>query len=134
MLHNDDRTGFRCCASECDSSIQVEIDIKPGSDPNCFNINGHGVIPVAILGTAYFDISQVDPVSLYFGGLQVRVRGKKGPLCSVEDVNGDGFSDLVCHFEDDASSWSAGETMAELHGLFIDGTQFSSSGQICISP
>ena len=25
----------------------VAIDIKPGSDPNCININGHGVIPVA---------------------------------------------------------------------------------------
>jgi hypothetical protein len=31
---------------------EVGIDIKPGSDPNCFNINGHGVIPVAILGSS----------------------------------------------------------------------------------
>ena len=27
----------------------VTIDIKPGSNPNCFNINGHGVIKEAPL-------------------------------------------------------------------------------------
>ena len=41
------------------------IDIKPGSDPNCININGHGVIPVAILGSEDFDVSLVDPDTLY---------------------------------------------------------------------
>ena len=33
----------------------VAIDIKPGSDPNCFNNDGHGVIPVAILSSTDFD-------------------------------------------------------------------------------
>jgi len=28
--------------------IEVVIDIKPGSDPNCFNNNERGVIPIAI--------------------------------------------------------------------------------------
>lgn len=42
-------------------AIQVEIDIKPGSDPNCFNNDGHGTIPVAILGRADFDVSAIDP-------------------------------------------------------------------------
>ncbi len=55
----------------------VDIDIKPGSDPNCFNINGHGVILVAILGSETFDVTLVDPLSLSFGGLNVRVRGKR---------------------------------------------------------
>jgi hypothetical protein len=30
--------------------LRVPIDIKPGSYPNCFNNDGNGVIPVAILG------------------------------------------------------------------------------------
>ena len=38
--------------------LQVAIDIKPGSDPNCFNNNGNGVIPVAILGSASFDVAE----------------------------------------------------------------------------
>jgi hypothetical protein len=55
------------------STPEVEIDIKPGSYPNCFNINGHGVIPVAILGSADFDVAQIDVTTLDFAGLQVRV-------------------------------------------------------------
>lgn len=31
--------------------IEVTIDIKPRSYPNCFNVNGKEVIPVAILGS-----------------------------------------------------------------------------------
>jgi len=38
--------------------IEVEIDIKPGSDPNSINPNSNGVIPVAILGSAIFDASR----------------------------------------------------------------------------
>lgn len=133
-LHKDERIGFRCCADDCVASREVDIDIKPGSDPNCFNSNGHGVIPVAILGKLDFDVSQIDTASLYFGGLEVRVRGNKGPLCSMEDMDDDGITDLVCHFEDDATSWSTGESVAELEGLLIDGTKITGSGSICIVP
>lgn len=110
------------------------IDIKPGSDPNCFNINDHGVIPVAILGSEDFDVSEIDLASLLFGGLQVRVRGNKGPLCSIEYSNEDVYHDLVCHFEDDTSNWSNGSGEATLFGNLIDGTPFEGKDSICIVP
>jgi len=132
--HTDPRLGFRCCADDCASTLQVEIDIKPGSEPNCFNVNGHGVIPVAILGSQVLDVSQVDPESLIFGGLQVRIRGNKGPLCHMEDTNGDGFSDLVCQFEDEAENWSAGDANAQLDGTLFDGRVFTASDSICVVP
>jgi hypothetical protein len=81
-------------------ATQVTIDIKPGSDPNCFNINSHGVIPVAILGSDSFDVTEIAQESLSFGGLEVRVRGNKGPLCRVDYSDGDEYLDLVCQFED----------------------------------
>lgn len=116
-------------------SIQVAIDIKPGSEPNCFNINDHGVIPVAILGSETFDAEDVDDSTLSFGGLEVRVRGNKGPLCGVEDANGDGFTDLVCHFEDDPSNWDVGEAaQATLSGMTLEGERFEGTGAICIVP
>jgi len=132
--HTDSWTGFRCCAEECVTTLSVEIDVKPGSDPNCFNINGHGVVPVAILGSEVFDVAQVDIGSLYFGGLGVRVRGSKGPTCHIEDTNADGFLDLVCQFEDDAENWSAGGATADLEGTTLDGRQFEASDSICIVP
>ena len=114
--------------------MTVLIDIKPGSDPNCFNINGHGVIPVAILGSAEFDVNEVDPLSLSFDGLEVRLRGQRGPLCSLEDSNGDGFTDLVCHFEDDASYWAEGETIGTITGQLFDGTAIEGADSICVVP
>jgi len=41
-------------------SSAVEIDIKPGSCPNSWNRESNRVLPVAILGTEDFDVTQID--------------------------------------------------------------------------
>ena len=112
--------------------VDVNIDIKPGSNPNCFNINGHGVVPVAILGSSEFDVNSINLESLSFGGLEVRVRGNRGPLCSFEYVNDDEFLDLVCHFEDNSDYWSPGDGVAGLTGELQDGTSFKGTDSICV--
>jgi len=43
-----------------DPVILVHIDIKPESCPNPVNSNSRGLLPVAILGSADFDVSQID--------------------------------------------------------------------------
>ena len=114
--------------------IPAAIDIKPGSDPNCFNANGHGVIPVAILGSDSFDVTEIAQDSLSFGGLEVQVRGNKGPLCQVDYSDGDEYLDLVCQFEDNSDSWSPGEGEATLTGSFNGGGDFEGTDSICIVP
>lgn len=114
--------------------VKVDIDVKPGSEPNCINLNGHGVIPVAVLGSSSFDVADIDQDALSFGGLDVRSRGKKGPLCSFEDVNLDGIHDLVCHFEDNPDLWEAGDDEATLTGVLMDGTQIKGTDAICLVP
>jgi hypothetical protein len=116
------------------SIVDVEIDVKPGSDPNCFNLNGHGVIPVAINGRPDFDVYDIDVNTVLFDGLAVRVRGNRGPLCSIEDWNTDGFLDMVCHFEDDPANWVGGGSTATLTGNLLDGTPFEGTDDICIVP
>ena len=119
----------------CDPTINVLIDIKPGSDPNCFNINGHGVIPVAILSSDTFDVADVDVGTVALGALSVRIRGNRGPLCGLEDVNDDGLVDLVCQFEDDPTFWNPnGDGTATLSGLLLDGTPFEGTDAICTRP
>lgn len=44
--------------------VVVEIDIKPGSCPNPFNSKSRGSVPVAIVGTADFDVETVDPATI----------------------------------------------------------------------
>ncbi|NVL92357.1 MAG: hypothetical protein HWN71_04885 [Desulfobacterales bacterium] len=109
-------------------------NLKPGSVPNCFHIDGHGVIPVAILGSDDLDVYDIDPDSLLFGGLAVRVRGNKGPLCHFEDTNSDSFLDLVCQFEDDASNWVEGDSTATLTGNLFDGSAIEGTDSICVVP
>ena len=113
----------------------VEIDVKPGSDPSCFNINGHGVVPVAIFGSATADATLIDTSTLVFAGLETAVRGKKGPQCSQQDRNNDGYLDLVCQFEDDASNWSPdSDSEGTLVGELFDGTPITGTGDICGVP
>ena len=49
--------------------IEVPIDINPGSCPNPVNIKDKGVLPIAILGTDYFDVSQVDIATVQLAGV-----------------------------------------------------------------
>jgi len=84
----------------CLAKIEVDIDIKPGSYPNSINLGSNGVIPVAILSTADFDATQVDPGTVTLSGAGVAVKGKGNKyLASQEDVNGDGLLDLVVKVE-----------------------------------
>ena len=82
---------------EC-GTIQVQIDIKPGSDANSINLGSHGLIPVAIFSNAGFDATEIDADTVELAGSSVAVRGKGNKLmASTDDVNGDGFIDLVIH-------------------------------------
>jgi hypothetical protein len=49
--------------------LMVPIDIKPGSCPNPLNMDGTGVLPVAIMGTDELDVTQIDPASIALEGV-----------------------------------------------------------------
>ena len=90
----------------------VDVDIKPGSNPNSINPRKKGVIAVAILGSSDFDVTQVDVTTVLFGpdGATPTHNGH------VEDVNTDGFIDFVVHFKAPDSGIACGDTDATLTG------------------
>ena len=105
------------------ATIEVSIDIKPGSDTNPINPNSNGNIPVAILSTTDFDApSMVDVSSLTFG----RTGNEKSlAFCNQngEDVNGDGLLDQVCHFETQLTGLVNPKIRyGNLKGYTVDGT------------
>lgn len=112
------------------STITVNIDIKPGSDPNSINLKSNGVIPVAILGSSDYDVSDIDVSSLAFGpgGASAAHDGH------LEDVNDDGLTDLVVHFPTQDTGLSDGDTEATLTGQTNGGQDLEGSDSVRIAP
>lgn len=86
----------------CPEHMPVSIDIKPGSSTNPIKLSSQGIIPVAVLTTAAFDASQFIPDMAHMGDANTPM----SDLCmsatavrwAYQDVNGDGFRDLVFFF------------------------------------
>jgi hypothetical protein len=116
--------------------LQVVVDIKPGDGTNCINNNGSGVIPVAILGSADFDVRTVDAGTVQLQGMGVRVAGRSAKLLAhFEDVNMDSYEDLVVQIEDLDGTFEEGQTTATVTALLLDGvTPIQGSDSICIVP
>ncbi len=142
--------------------LAVPLDIKPGSCPNPFNRHGHGVLPVALVGTAEFDPTEVDLSTLQLsradgvGGSVAPNEGPPGPHSMVKDAarlfdgepcdcqnhGPDGVDDLSMKFRTDelveALELDAlpGGSVVELvlAGSLLDGTAFVANDCIVILP
>jgi hypothetical protein len=112
----------------------INIDIKPGSDPNSINLGSKGVIPVAILSSDDFDASTVDPLTVKLADAEVKVKGKSGNVGSLEDVNGDGLLDLVVQVYIEGLALTAGDIEAELTGETFGGIPIVGSDSIRVVP
>lgn len=99
-------------------SLVAPIDIKPGSCPNSWNRGSNGVLPVAVLGTEDFDVTEIDVSSVTLsradgtGGSVGPNEGPPGPhsvfedvgtpfegeACDCHEAEGDGILDLSLRF------------------------------------
>jgi hypothetical protein len=91
--------------------IPVPVDIKPTSCRNPFNVGQKGVTPVAILGTAGFDVTEIDPASVSMQGVSPLrwsledVATPYEPYIGKQDAfdcteeGPDGYMDLTLHFD-----------------------------------
>lgn len=99
------------------STIEVSIDIKPGSATNPINLSSTGSIPVTILSTSTFDATAVDPASVCFGDAESPAERDCIALDGgIEDINGDGQPDLLLRFKTRETGIDPGDTQACLTG------------------
>jgi concanavalin A-like lectin/glucanase superfamily protein len=104
-------------AGKCEVTT-VAVDIKPGSLPNSINPKSKGKLPVAILTTNAFDATTVDPTTVRFG----QTGTEAAPVQSaLEDVDGDGDTDMILHFNTQDTGIVCGDTSASLTGETFGG-------------
>jgi len=91
------------------TEIVVPIDIKPQSCPNPLNVKSQGVLPVAILGTDDFDVTNINPDTVTLEGqlaLKSALEDVATPYESTDKTDcldcitdgPDGHLDLILHF------------------------------------
>ncbi|MCH8992835.1 MAG: HYR domain-containing protein, partial [Acidobacteria bacterium] len=135
------------------SFILVPVDIKPRSCPNPLSLKtdrrigpageGSGLLPVAILGTASFDVSTVDPSTITLSGiapLRWEFEDVSTPVdmdsttdCECTTAGPDGLTDLTLKFSQDQfiatlDSVATGDVILPvLTGKTYDGTPIAGS-------
>jgi hypothetical protein len=142
-------------------TLVAHLDIRPGSCPNSVNASSKGVVSIALVGSADFDVSQVDVDSIRLSrsdGVGTNLpqeasrRSKPffadvtSPTCSGAcDCNdsrkADGTNDLILKFSTQTMAQqlelAGGErkafVMLRITGMLLDGTAFEASDCIVLS-
>jgi hypothetical protein len=121
------------------NTIDVSVDVHPTSCPNPFNMNGKGTLPAAILGTADFDVTQIDASTVTIMGVPAtrsNLEDVAAPYTGDELVDrndcttegADGFMDMTFKFDMQAVAAALGgvadgdEVVVEINGQLLDGT------------
>jgi hypothetical protein len=137
-------------ATAIEALIEVAVDIKPGSCRNPLNVKKKGVLPAAILGTADFDVSDVDVSTIELAGVAplrsdfedvatpfVPFIGKADAFDCTTD-GADGFTDLTLKFDAQAIIAALGPVshddviVVQLTGELLDGTEIIGEDVIVI--
>jgi hypothetical protein len=106
----------------------ISVDIIPGSETNPINLKRSGVLPVAILGSDELDIRDVDASTLAFGPGAARPEHRIGG--HRDDVDDDGWEDLVSHYRTQSCGIAIGDVRACVTGELLDGRSFDSCDAI----
>ena len=148
----DDNILFGCFFLTVRASIDlvVPMDIKPTSCPNPFNVKivdepdnaksmKGGVLPVALLGTEFLDVADIDPASLLLEGVapvRYAYEDVTTPVygeCECTTLGPDGYTDLTLKFAVRDISVALGAVQPgdllelTLTGTLLDGTPFETT-------
>ena len=129
----------------CKVPVEIDLDIKPGSCPNPLNVKSKGVLPVAVLGTADFDVTTIDLASVRLAGV-APIRSSfedvatpaDGDDCDCTTAGPDGYIDLSLKFNAQDIVNAIGEVAdgealeLSLTGELLDGTAFEGGDCVVI--
>lgn len=104
------------------------IDIVPNVTPNKVAVGKPYTVYVALRGSATFDVAQVVPGSIRFGRTGFEAAPVRGAL--VQDINRDGFADLLLGFRTVQCGFTGGETNGVLRATLGNGVTIEGSDTV----
>jgi uncharacterized protein YegL len=107
------------------------IDVKPDSEENVVNPRSRGVIPVAVMGSPIYDVSQIDAKSLSLGPGGAPAAHPRGGV--LDHFDADGLLDYLNHFRTAKTGITNGDTNICLTGL-VAGVPFAACDAIKTVP
>jgi hypothetical protein len=105
-----------------ESTRFVEINTMQNDRIGFPNQNSYGLIPIAILGSAYLDVSSIEIDSLLLQHLAIKVEVKSKEPAAIQYVNDDSYPDLIVKFEAYKKVLNDGFSHTILKGQLTDGT------------
>jgi hypothetical protein len=118
-------------ASDINAGLYIlkrrRININPGNSGNRLELGSQETVVVAILGSAEFDVAQLDAESLAFGpdGAAPIAGTPEDPFPRIEDVNEDEFDDLLVLFEVAETGVALGDTEVCVTGESAEGVSLA---------
>jgi hypothetical protein len=118
----------------CHDMTRVEdviVDVKPGSDPARIKVGSKGSLPVAILGSVDYDVTEIDVPTLLLGD-------QVAPLGASFYQGVDGYLELRLKFSNEAVSYTLGDVQTDqtceiwISGAFHDGTPLLGSDSVVV--
>lgn len=99
------------------NALGVRVRMRSRCSPTRFNPNAHGTVHVAILGSSSVSAAALDAASVRLGPGRAAPRGPG----RAEDVNDDGFQDLVLEFAAQEMDVQCGDRVVLLSGTTTTG-------------
>lgn len=99
---------------------EVAIDVLPEDSGNKVYPNKSGKLPVAVLSSAEFNATQVNPATLRFGSAEAQI----AEAVTIENVDGEFGDDTVAQFKVEESGIFCNDTEVELRGTTYAGDHF----------
>ncbi len=112
----------------------VMIDIKPNNNSNHINYRDAGTVAVGILGSYSFrPFNVLDTTSLTFGRTGDEASLSSCSTTRYDDVNYDGYADIICKFSIPAAGFICGDTSGTIKGKKTDGNPVEGKSYVRIT-
>lgn len=140
-VEDDDKGAFTRFFTVTVTRAPMEIDVKPGSSVNPLNLNGNGVVPIAVLGSDDVDVTTLIVGSILAGATGDVEIDEATPMHGghFEFVNDDNILDLVLHFREGDLGLSSDLPAFDVRQIYLtaestEGVYFIGQDDVRINP